>query len=110
MNVTAWKTFPKQCASSSNKDVDQTNHPAGDENIEACKSECIARPKCSAIEWYESAWEDSKCKLVLSDTPATQGNSNQRWKDAVCLVKPVEGRKLACQFVLLKSKSHYLPL
>ena len=75
---------------SSNKDVDNT--PAQDKALIACKSECMANPKCSAVEWYEKGYGENECSLILSDANAnniaTKGASGSRWKDGVCFIKP----------------------
>ena len=86
-----YQEYPNFCVSSSNKDLPQTNHPAGDASIEKCQMECKANLKCSAIEWYESGWASSKCKLMLGDVPATKGSSGAQWKDAKCYVKIAKG-------------------
>ena len=76
--------------SSSNVDLPQTNHAPGDASVAQCKMECTNEAKCSAIEWYDSAWSGTKCKLMLGDTPAAKGSSTGRWQDATCYIKPAD--------------------
>ena len=78
------------CVSSSNADLYQTNHAPGDKSVEKCKTECTNKPKCSAIEWYDSGWDGSMCKLMLGDVPAAKGSSTGRWQDATCYIKPAD--------------------
>ena len=91
MFLADYQEYPNFCVSSSNGDLPQTNHPAGDPSIKKCQMECNADLKCSAIEWYESGWASSKCKLMLGDTPATKGRLGGQWQDAKCYVKTAKG-------------------
>ena len=84
-----WNEYPNFCVTALYEDLPPTIFPDGDENVIACQSECSQRLKCSAIEWYESGYEGSKCKLIVSEKPATQGMVKPRWHDAVCYVKPI---------------------
>ena len=80
------------CVDDAQKDLLQTKWSNGQGNREACMQECDAQgEKCSAMEWYDSGWNGSKCHLVLdkdgqgSATTFKQGN---RWQDAECYIKP----------------------
>jgi len=84
-----WKVYNNFCVSASDQDVMQTNWANGDASIDACKAICFSMSDCSAIEWYESGWNGSHCKLVLDSTRATQGSSGARRQDAECHVKPI---------------------
>ena len=86
-----YREYPNYCVSSSNKDLPQTNHPAGDTSIGECQIECNANMNCSAFEWYEMGWDLSKCKLMLGHIPATKGSSRSQWQDAKCYVKTAKG-------------------
>ena len=92
LSVLEWKMYPNFCVSATNVDLPQTNRPSRDANINTCKSGCIHNSKCSAIEWYSSGWGGSKCKLMLSDVPASKGSPAGRWQDAECYVKPDTGK------------------
>ena len=87
-----WLQYPNYCASSSNVNLDDTNHPDGDTSVEKCKSDCNQIFGCSAIEWYSVAWNGSRCKLHLEhkgmNIPATKGFEGTRWLDATCYIKP----------------------
>ena len=91
---------PNFCVSSENEDLEQTDHPTGDASVVDCKAECTLHSKCSAIEWYESGGHGSKCKMMLTDTPATGGKSGDRFKDSTCYIKPVPGKSSSfwCMF------------
>ena len=95
-----WKSYENFCASSTNQDLPQTNHKIGDAGIMVCKEECRKNPKCSAIEWYNSGWGGSKCKVMIGNIQATQGSLGGRWQDAECYVKPGKYR----DFQLIFSK------
>ena len=86
---TGWESFPNYCVSETGSDLDQTNTPEGDVDIQACKMLCAAREACSAFEFYASGWGGSRCKLMLGSTQATKGHDGGRWQDAVCVVKPI---------------------
>ena len=80
------------CVDYAQKDLLQTKWSNGQSNREACMQECNAQgEKCSAMEWYDSGWNGSKCHLILdkdgqgSATTFKQGN---RWQDAECYIKP----------------------
>ena len=66
--------YPNFCVSSTNEDLVQSKHPAGDMDINACKYECIVHSKCSAFEWYKNS-NSLKCYLILTSTPAVNGSS-----------------------------------
>lgn len=83
-----WTKYNNYCVSATGVDLRQTRHSQGDASVQACKNECIARSSCSAIEWYDSAWDRSKCKLMLTNPAATKGHSGGRWVDATCHIKP----------------------
>ena len=83
-----WKHFLNKCASSAGENLLGTNHKKGDAGILKCKDECKKKQTCSAIEWYHSGWDGSKCKLILGAIPATQGKTGPRWQDARCFIKP----------------------
>ena len=87
-----WDNYPNICVSATNVDLPQTNQPTGDANIDACQAECNSNSKCSAIEWYSSIERGSKCKLMLSDEPATKGACGDRYKDATCYFKPTRSK------------------
>jgi len=89
--VAGWEVYDNFCVSSSNQDLSQTNWGSGDASIEVCKSICQSFSDCSAIEWYNSGWDGSKCKLMLGSNPATHGSSGGRWQDAECHVNPRHG-------------------
>ena len=72
-----------------NEDLNQINHPEGEKSINECRSECNLKPQCSAIEWFESGWDNSKCKLILTNTPASTGSTESRLEDASCHIKPI---------------------
>ena len=86
-----WKGYDNFCVSSTNQDLPETNNIEGDASIAKCKEDCSENSKCSAIEWYNSGWNGSKCKWMIGDTPATQGRHGGRWQDAQCFVKPEPG-------------------
>ena len=73
-------------------DLIQTNHPAGDTEIEKCMSECNENSKCSAFEWYTNGWSGSKCKLMLGVVPAAKGWLDTQWNNATCHIKPSHGK------------------
>jgi len=85
-----WREFDNFCVSQFNEDLLGSPMPAGDANIEICKSICNkynSTNYCTAIEWYNNGWNGVKCFLILDDTPASQGFDGTRWRDATCHVK-----------------------
>ena len=87
-----WSNYPNYYVSATNQDVTHIDQPSGNTNVDACQEECKAISKCSAIEWYSSNWAGSKCKLIISDVPATKGFTGDRWQDAICYIKPGNGK------------------
>mmetsp|Transcript_17940 Transcript_17940/g.44802 ORF Transcript_17940/g.44802 Transcript_17940/m.44802 type:complete len:274 (+) Transcript_17940:105-926(+) len=83
----SWTKYDNFCVDADGNDQPQTNHVSGDESVESCKSACLSDPACSAIEWYDSGWGNSKCKLMLGLPKSTQGKSGTRHEDATCYVK-----------------------
>ena len=100
-----WQEYPSFCASSRGQRLHPTSHPTSDGGVLDCMSECSNRRTCSAIEWYGSRDDQSgpnnrvrsKCNLILSTTPATQGSSGPRLQHATCYIKPVKGTRSYCK-------------
>ena len=89
--ISEWENFPNFCVSSDNVDRLQTKWTAGNGGVESCKRECNLKPKCSAIEWYDSQWGGSECHLMLGDVPSVKGSDGARYNgsdDAICYIKP----------------------
>jgi len=84
----AWDSCNDFCVSDTSDDLPQTNWPSGDASLESCKTECAKKSNCSAVEWYVSGWDTSKCKLLLGDTKSTKCHTGSRWQDATCHFKP----------------------
>ena len=84
----SWKSYPKQCVTSSNAGTDETKHLDGDSGVNVCRSECESNEKCSAIEWFQNKWNGVRCYLILDDNRAAKGISGARWMDATCYIKP----------------------
>ena len=90
MFSSVWIEYDNFCVSQFNEDLLGSPMPAGDANIEICKSICNkynSTNYCTAIEWYNNGWNGVKCFLILDDTPASQGFDGTRWRDATCHVK-----------------------
>ena len=88
MNNLVWKSDPNFCVSDEGHELAPTSHPKGDLDILTCQSECTPLDNCSAVEWFESGWGGSKCKLVLNQLIATKGDSGTRYEDATCYFRP----------------------
>ena len=74
--------------SSTDTDLKETDYPEADTNPNACKLECTRRPECSAVEWFVTVVDGSRCKLILTEEPATKGSSGNRFRDAICYIRP----------------------
>ena len=94
-----WAEFANTCVTSSNGNLLGTNHPAGGPSIDDCKSECLAKQQCSAIEWRPLNVGPTRCDLHLSAEPATTGSFEAN-PDVQCYIKP-SGGKTSTNFVLL---------
>ena len=85
-----WIKFDNFCVSQFNEELLRTPMPAGNANIEECKSICDSYDSmdyCTAIEWYNNGWNGAKCFLILGDIPALSGFDGPRRQDATCHVK-----------------------
>ena len=85
-----WDQYETKCADADDAELELERYEDGDDSVEDCKAACQSQAACSAIEWYESGWAGSKCKLVLDSRPATQGKSGARWK---CFIKSTAGAR-----------------
>ena len=94
-----WASFPNFCVSALDTDLEETDFPKI-ETLKACQSECAIDLKCSAIEWYSRVVDGSKCKLVLTDIPATKGWHGSRYKGATCYIKPLIGTSVLAKRIV----------
>ena len=81
------KSGDNYCVTAFQQNLPETNWAAGDASRVACMLQCDAKPECTAIEWYDSGWDGSKCKLMLDKIPAATHKSGNRWKDTECFIK-----------------------
>lgn len=74
--------FQNFCVNKAGKDIPQTRWQAGQASLEACQAECNKNIQCSAVEWYESGWNRSKCHLLITGTgsnKAAGGSQGRQW-------------------------------
>lgn len=76
----AYSKFNNFCVDKNGKDLTQINWSAGDGSVAKCQAECDKSKTCSGIEWYNSGWSGTKCKLMnIGTETAAKGKAGKRW-------------------------------